>query len=41
MFFFIMADYRFIIFKSYPYKILIIISYPVGIKGKAGTVGEF
>lgn len=36
-----MADYRFIIFKSYPYKFLIIIFYPVGTKGKAGIGGEF
>ena len=41
MFLFIMADYRFIIFKSYPYKFLIIIFYPVGTKGKAGIGGEF
>ena len=41
MFLFIMADYRFIIFKSYPYKFLIIIFYPVGTKGKAGVGGEF
>ena len=40
MFLFIMADYRFIIFKSYPYKFLIIIFYPVGTKGKAGIGGE-